>query len=370
MLGVLWIGSEMLNNVQYLRGIAAVMVVAFHVLAPTARLDGQTAIPQFYAGQGGVDLFFVISGFIIWFTTRKGEQDPWRFLVRRLKRIIPLYWVLTILMAAIAFVLPGVMLTTVFDLQHLVASLLFVPWPHPHVSDLIPVLFVGWSLNYEMAFYLVFALTIPFVPLARGGIAVVVGLAFVGLGLAIDDTGLWDFYTEPIIIEFLFGIMIAIAFASSLRLPLPLSMGLVLGGFIAMVFLAGPELDRLYWAGLPSLMIVTGVVFWEKQRRTRPAVFPMLLGAASYAIYLSHVFVLPASQTLWTYALPQIAGGWVLIYGVSVGAACLFVGVATYLMLEIPLSTRWTLSRELALDPGRRRPPKLLATRYLQVLRP
>ncbi|MER0237342.1 acyltransferase [Fulvimarina sp. MAC8] len=360
----------MLNNIQYLRGIAAVMVVAFHVLAPSARLDNSDAIPLFFAGQGGVDLFFVISGFIIWYTTRGGDAEPGRFLVRRLKRIVPLYWALTLLLAGIAIALPSVMVTTVFDPQHFIASLLFLPWPHPQLGEMNPVLFVGWSLNYEMAFYLVFALMIPFAPYVRGFLAVLFGMVIVGLGFAIDDGGIMDFYTSSIILEFLFGILIAMAFSTQLRLPVPVSIGLVAGGFIALFYLGSPDLNRVYWAGLPSLAIVTGAVFWEKERQSHPLLLPMLLGAASYAIYLSHVFVLPLCQTLWNLFLPEIAGLWIVIYAAGVSAACLVAGIATYLMLEIPLSHLADAIDDRLAPTARKRPPKRLTTRYLQALRP
>ena len=76
---------------------------------------------------------------------------------KRLIRVVPLYWVLTLFLAAVAVMKPEVLATTVFDCRHFVASMLFIPWQHPQIGAMLPLLIPGWTLNYEMAFYVMFA---------------------------------------------------------------------------------------------------------------------------------------------------------------------------------------------------------------------
>src|SRR5689334_16532037 len=150
----------MLGSIQWLRGIAALMVVAFHTntlaLHPSARMD-------FLAiGETGVDLFFVISGFIMTITT-VDKRAPGEFLRRRIIRVVPLYWMITLSYAALAVMAPTLFRSASPDFLHTLGSLAFVPQFHPLFPSAIwPVVIPGWSLNYEMFFYGIFALALLF----------------------------------------------------------------------------------------------------------------------------------------------------------------------------------------------------------------
>jgi exopolysaccharide production protein ExoZ len=133
-----------LKNVQALRAVAAVMVVFVHLDQLGVAAGGRSGL--FEAGNAGVDLFFVISGLIMVLTTWGRPIGPRRFFVNRLKRVVPLYWIVTLAVFAIAVVAPSLMQATRADPVELAKSLLFIPFAK--ANGLVqPVAFVGWTLN-------------------------------------------------------------------------------------------------------------------------------------------------------------------------------------------------------------------------------
>ena len=141
-------------SIQYLRGIAALMVVLLHVRVQLGRMGYGGYWPEFL--MAGVDIFFVISGFIMWVTTFDGSTTPWQFLFRRFVRIIPVYWLLTTTTVAVMLVAPSAVQSGRFDSIHVLSSYLFIPTVHPLTGMMEPVLIPGWTLNYEMFFYIIF----------------------------------------------------------------------------------------------------------------------------------------------------------------------------------------------------------------------
>jgi exopolysaccharide production protein ExoZ len=219
-----------LFSLQYLRGVAALMVVYFHVAGYVSLVSGH-ALPLTHIGSLGVDIFFVISGAIMGITTKNG-MAPVSFMRKRLIRIVPLYWLITTFIAAGSYLL-GV---SKYGIDHLLASLLFIPWPNPHFAIYYPILVPGWTLNYEMMFYLIFAFVLFLPPYARLGTiaAVLAGLSIAGAML--PSSGLLSFYTNPIILEFGAGALVGAIYVSSARVPpsaasttLIIGIGLLLG---------------------------------------------------------------------------------------------------------------------------------------------
>ena len=144
-----------LLNVQALRALAAFMVVCVHIQALALMAGAPAKVTE--AGNAGVDLFFVISGFIMVFTTGRKPMGPAAFFGARLRRIAPLYWSMTLAVFLVARLAPSLVQNTPTDIGRLVASILFVPELRPD-GTMRPVVFVGWTLNFEMAFYVLFAL--------------------------------------------------------------------------------------------------------------------------------------------------------------------------------------------------------------------
>ena len=279
--------------IQYLRAVAAISVVIYHVLLhwlPDLK-------PRYLILSGGVDLFFIISGFVMWGVTWGVEGGSWSFLSKRLKRIVPLYWILTTVMLAIMVARPSVMLKSKLDIPHVVASYLFVPWIHPVTHMFEPLLFPGWTLNYEMFFYGIFALALFAPSRFRAGAIIGSLLAIVALGyIPHSRTSPVEFYTASIILEFAMGVALGALVTSGKRLPPVLSAPLALAGFglLAMAVVTGmPAARALVW-GIPAAMLVAGCVFLERSTGPRLATFPLLLGDASYSIYLVQVPIISA----------------------------------------------------------------------------
>lgn len=337
-----------IGNLQVLRFVAAVMVMASHVLnerlGPSGLAgDGIAPYTPFYWG-AGVDIFFVISGFVMFYLShdrfgRPGE--PQRFLWRRAARLVPTYWLFTGLM---------VLATRVFREQltypdiapgNLFASLAFLPWPDQK-GEMFPPLIVGWTLNYEAMFYVLFAAAL-FLP-KRWGMAALVALFAAGAlmhAILPENWRMMRFWTDPIILEFLMGIALAVIYVRGCRLS-PWA-GLIGAGagfaLLAFLFHTGwqpPEL-RFLWAGIPALLICTGLALSDRQERhSRLYEAVVLCGSASYALYLSHLFTIKLVGVIWR----KLAVGvpWAFILAAS--AAAVIASVLVYLLVEKPLVAR------------------------------
>lgn len=291
-------------NLQLLRFVAALLVVTEHLQFKTRNLG--------FMAQGwlvdfkpiflpiGIDIFFVVSGFIMFHLSRDrfGEPGYWRtFLHRRLIRIVPLYWLFTILIVAASFKLGDHMSHAGFSPAQVVASFAFFPWPR---SDgyIVPVLSGGWTLNYEMLFYAIFAVALMF-PRRRG--LAVVAVVIVGLAVShwLVPAGWWPltFWTSQIILDFLLGIGLAGLYATGLRLSAVSGAVLLVAAIAALVvskqFDAPAQIGRFLALGLPAAMVCAAFVLVPPPGRQGPLYRAMLAGGdASYSLYLSHGFTL------------------------------------------------------------------------------
>ncbi|ENV34777.1 Exopolysaccharide production protein ExoZ [Acinetobacter gerneri DSM 14967 = CIP 107464 = MTCC 9824] len=147
----------MLNNIQLLRAFAAINVVFFHIIGISVQY-GMPATNFLFMkdwGQNGVDIFFVISGFIMVYIQSKKRKAPLDFFRNRVERIVPIYWILTALLCVLYFILPSAFANTELNLNKMFFSVLFL---ENLVNNKLPVLYVGWTLEYEMLFYFIFAL--------------------------------------------------------------------------------------------------------------------------------------------------------------------------------------------------------------------
>ncbi|MBD9375310.1 acyltransferase [Rhizobium sp. ARZ01] len=313
-----------LYGIQYLRAVAAIAVVLFHAAEKTG---GTFAI-----GAAGVDVFFVISGFIMWVISEGKNVSPGRFLADRVARIVPVYWIATAVMifGALAGLFPNLTLSA----AHVLASLFFIPAPSPSSGEIWPVLVQGWTLNFEMFFYVAFALAL-FLPRSRqlpvlGGVFAI--LAVAGTWLETDDP-LLSFYTQPIILEFVAGMLLGQMWLKG-RMPRP-GTGIALV-VLAVVGFAAIELFRLPFdersCGPLAVALVLGVLALEAHGFFRQLAVPAFLGDASYSIYLWHTFAISvvAKVALRLALDPLIATLLACFAGVA-------VGLAAYLMIERPV---------------------------------
>jgi exopolysaccharide production protein ExoZ len=328
------VGESLLFNLQVLRGLAALGVVFYHT---DYRLAGDWHTDFF-----GVAIFFVISGFIMCFITRENADD---FLAKRFIRIVPMYWLCTLVLVAIVYRFGLLRLSTwttnttlATDLPR---SLLFLP------SERTPLLSVGWTLNFEIYFYLVFGLALwinrRFAPLIS---AVIVYTVFI-----LDQHGfgsLAHYYSHDYIHYFLTGIALFYVwtfgafFARGWPVAAICAAGLLC--FFGSQFARPlwPEWLLAYYWWLPPF-VVACALFMESSGLPitwKPAI---LLGDASYSLYLTHtIFYEMARPLLRAWQLPTPKESiWVMLFEVVTAT---FIGIAVHLYVEKPLLRRVRLT--------------------------
>ncbi len=333
-----------LPGVQALRAVAALSVAFTHFLHDAigngADPDGWLrAAQKFMPWDAGVDIFFVISGFIIVHASAGLFAAPggWaRFIRRRLTRIVPLYWIMTSLFLVVLFAGPGRIHGDIGGPAYLAASYLFIPWPRPD-GVVQPALGLGWTLNYEMFFYAAFA---PFLVLRRGlavGVLVLGFCAFVSFGqvFGFGNTQL-AVWSNPIILEFAAGMGLALLEARGFALTRGARLGLILAAVVALHFalLAPPGLRALTY-GLPAAALAAAAVFGSQPGGGSR--FLVRLGDASYAMYLFHPFVMRGVSVLWPkfHAHSEPAGTIYVLAGLAAAQIC---ALAINLTLEARLA--------------------------------
>jgi exopolysaccharide production protein ExoZ len=318
---------KQLYSIQYARALAALAVV----LAHTGAYGSGNA---FHIGSAGVDIFFVISGFVMWTTTASRAQTPADFIVNRIVRIVPMYWLVTLSLVIAAVCVPALFPRLKIDASHVVASLLFMPNRSPFNGEIWPVLVQGWTLNYEMFFYAVFALVL-FMPrrLRLAGLSMVFcAFALSGVFYA-GSNPLLLVYTDSVMLEFLAGIFLGAAYERNLLPSWRLGWSLSLAGIALFLIAAvtGTTSPRIVVWGIPAVCLVSGLVAIEVGRGIWFSRIAATLGDASYSIYLTHGLVISA-----------LAKGAAALNPVLFVAMCPLVaaaaGVLIWKVLERPLT--------------------------------
>lgn len=341
-----------LETIQALRGVAVLAVVISHALHELAALLAghlRDFDEKRFPGDFGVDLFFVISGFIMVYVCRDAFARPWApadYLRRRVIRIVPLYWAMTTLMIAVVVLLPDSVDTATSDPGQWLASYFFIPYQRLSDGMIRPVLGLGWSLQYEMFFYCLFALGL-FLP-RRFAIPFVSALVFItwfsGHEASAAGTFL-KFISHPIIFEFVGGMFLGWAFVSGMRLP---KWVCLLAGVSGLVLLfAAPSFDdmvdmsRHLHYGVPSVLILTAAIMFAGSEDFRVGRLPLEAGETSYATYLTHPFVL-GGMSLIASRLELVGmssvGVFSAAYLVIACIVCMVTGYAAHYLLDVPLS--------------------------------
>lgn len=321
-------------SLQYLRALAAVGVVLFHQF--------QSVSPIFTVGRYGVGLFFVISGIIMVSLTEGRSIRPLNFFIDRLTRVAPMYWLATFVTSVLAAV--GIYMPSTYShgVVHLILSCLFIPALNEH-GAMMPTLFIGWTLNYEMFFYLVFGILLA----VRGSYRLVllsaIFLALASFGASFgamlpQGVDAVHFYTSPYLLEFLAGCCLGSIFGISLTKlrPWP-ALGLIMAvigvmGCLGFVF-------PLLVSGTATVLLVAALMWAERCGYMPTLPFALMLGNASYSIYLFQQVAFDAVQTVLR--LLHYRPG---LHTVPTKCLAVFLaiasGVALYRFVEVPLTKR------------------------------
>ena len=367
------------TGIQALRFVAAMLVVLAH---STAMVNERMHLDMFKwrAGWSGVDIFFVISGFVMAISSGGLMQraNGWKiFLTRRLIRIVPLYWVATTLKLATIIAMPALALDSPVEVWNTIASYLFIPTFDDKSLLAAPLLKVGWTLNYEMLFYAIFTMALF---LGKSPLKFTAAIFAIAVAINLFSTPSVAYaygFLEPILMEFVMGMLVAKLCMRVNNMNANVSTGLNTGlhnglhtgthrgasnfidtllqyisttkvgaiiGVLALVisftimFNCAEQPMWWRWAywGLPSMMIVTVVALAEPAlRKVMPKILATL-GDSSYSLYLFHTFTVPLLGTLMiklkimqpTFAL----------------AACIVISplvcLAIYAWFELPMTTQ------------------------------
>lgn len=354
-----------LDSVQVLRGVAALLVVLFHCAAvqklglDSSRHDEIALLSGFWdRGYAGVDLFFVISGFIMVYVTRHKRfeaRDISGFLYNRITRIYPLWWVFASIMAIYFFVTYGQLVPSDRSgagtgLEYFLKSLFLIP------QSEVPILGVGWTLIHEVYFYIIFALFLFFDP-RKLPIFLLFWLGVTILYIMMGSNEIQSQAYRSVIaswltLEFIAGAFTALLITQGIFKFEKFALGL--GGVLfclAMLYYTDTGFTVTRWGRvavytLPFILLTYGLVAYEKKKNVNFPRFLILLGDWSYSLYLSHYLVfltvkrlLESSSVFLPESLHFQAEGWVdnLIFTVISLTATIMFSALCYKFIESPL---------------------------------
>jgi peptidoglycan/LPS O-acetylase OafA/YrhL len=334
--------KDQLKSLQIVRALASTSVVYFHI-GSVPCFGGIGNLPCF--GGFGVDIFFVLSGFVMAMIIATGQSAS-RFTISRVSRIVPLYWVLTTFLLVLAAIKPELLNSTTANLSNYLRSLLFVPYFKEN-GMLMPMLFVGWSLNYEMVFYLCVALSIIISP--QRSIVVTAGLlvaTYISFGCFADSLVLNKFFGNELMYEFILGMLAFKVYNKEYFANVPTGVALA-AGVVGYLFMAVADsnafhFNRLLLYGVPSFVVISSAVSLENAINSAPHfVVNLFIGAgdASYATYLSHPYVTEAVRKILVLKLHLFDINSTLGVTITIFIT-LMTGALIYRLIDKPLSQR------------------------------
>jgi exopolysaccharide production protein ExoZ len=287
--------------IQVLRGFASLLVVLYHITTAVSEILKRDFFFKYFAfGFAGVDIFFVLSGFIITYTSLKsldgGVNNMFTFLRRRFIRVFPSYWIVITLFLLIQLLLPLFYNTRYsFTVFNILQTYLLFP-DHTMVNG------VSWTLTYELFFYVIFSFVFILrnkkLALALSVLyaLIIIIIFFFGSQLSKTENSWQVLFLFPMNTEFVMGILAAVLFS---KLQQKISSSLIIAGSI--LFLAAGVLynnnyilvsnafNRVIFFGIPSFLIIIGIGKYESATKPKVHNWFMQLGEASYSLYLLHL---------------------------------------------------------------------------------
>lgn len=324
------------DGIQALRFLAAIMVVIYHSFFYASERLGVEKI-AWGNGAKGVDIFFVISGFVMVISSKKliNISDGWKiFIKKRLIRIVPLYWIATTVKLVVILLTSSIVLYAKLDWFVIFKSYLFIPSLLPDGS-IKPFFGVGWTLCFEIFFYIIFM----FALLVKHNLMQTVGSILMFCSLLFlfrseNSSAIW-FFADPLLIEFYFGMIIGYL-ALNDKVKYSFWSFIVLAVVLPILLFSynNYNLPRLIYVGVPSALLVWSVVSIENFLQGKIPKFIMFYGAASYALYLFHPLTAPLAPEL----LKKIN---ILNFNFSVMLSiciALVISASVHLFVELPLT--------------------------------
>lgn len=332
------------QNIQALRGISILLIILYHLLAIEQKYNhGVAVLPDcFYIAFSAVDLFFIISGFVMVAVSQGQFRHQYaiqNFIYHRLTRIFPAYWFYFFILLVIYLIKPNLINASQAHQVNLLESFFLLP------QDKLPLIAVGWTLTYELYFYMVFAcfLALP-EKYFRYAIAVWASIILiVTFSTPNFSSPTLQVIFNPLTLEFIAGCVIGrLLYAGIHKYG---SFFLVFGSTLLIInyllyrqFISHTVPDgllRVCLYGIPQACIVYAAVALEIRRNYFSKLL-VLLGDSSYSTYLTHVMVLSVLGRLWNIIF--IPNKFIMIMAfITMVVSCLVFGYISYRLLEKPL---------------------------------
>jgi exopolysaccharide production protein ExoZ len=332
----------MYHGLQFLRFLCAFAVVLLHAAEAVKLRTGANVQFGGVASRFGIEIFFVVSGFVMVMVTPGATTSmadrvhaAWQFMRRRLIRVAPMYWIYSALKVVLVMAVPALALRASIDWGHVASSFVFVPAMSPW-GLIQPILPVGWTLNFEFLFYLIFAVSIVLtrhrVLLASAGL---IALYLVGAAQTAPDSIL-HFYGRTLLLDFALGMGLARFTQKQVALPQWFSWVVLSTALVACVLdlrSNAPWFDE-YGYGLASALILWSTISLEAAylHKLKPL---DLLGNASYSIYLSHSFFTPGAVVVLT----KLSVHNPMLLALGATAIPCVLGCVAYKLAEAPITS-------------------------------
>lgn len=343
------------QNIQALRAIAALSVVFFHMSGMELKY-----FPSHYVlgsflnlGSAGVDLFFVISGFVMVVVTHQKFQNSYTiktFLYHRISRIYPIYWLITLFSVFMHFAFPHAFVKFPDQPYYIWKSLFLIP------QSQYPIVAVGWTLIHEMYFYLVFTLLLFFPEksfirlLGVWSFLIIIGNMLLHYYPNISSPA-FLLIIHPLTFEFMAGCIIAKLYYAGIRVISPHFFWLAL--FLLIIsfeyyshlgFFITPQdgAIRLLIYGVACVLLVYAAVGLEAQSKIFPKMLSQI-GESSYSIYLLHIFILSTLAKIFS-KFPMQSVFVHIAYVITATVTVVLIGKYSYLYIEQPIikmSRKW-----------------------------
>ncbi|WP_352283999.1 acyltransferase [Pseudoalteromonas sp. Q18-MNA-CIBAN-0097] len=285
-------------SLQILRAFAAWLVVYHHYMQLFYNFESKTLIGNVMSTRGGfgVDLFFILSGLVMYLVSKSTTITATSFFVKRVTRVAPAYWFYTSILIVLLFIFPKEFGFTDFNAESLIKSYFLIPSQNPSGIGLFPVLTVGWTLIFEMAFYTILAISIG---ISKKYSVLICSSLVIFLSLFFPEGNL---YTTVLgssqICQFLFGFAIGFYFRSDTFKKFNNLFSSYTQAFVlltvALIMLSGVLGFGLIHKTIAASCIVLSCILLDSKFSYSNwlAKFLIKSGDYSYSIYLSHVLVL------------------------------------------------------------------------------
>ena len=352
-----------LLSIQVFRAVAALLVLVYHASHDADALAARAGAMPFdldrvFDWSFGVELFFVISGYIIVRTARGfgSARGVLRFAMRRIVRVVPLYWLMTSLVIAGASVAPGLLNMPLGGPAVVLGSYAFLPVLRED-GRINPVLGQGWTLDYEMFFYALFAAAVC-LP-RRIGLAALLAalLGLVAVGQVLRPGGaIAGVWTGELLLVFLFGLVLGLLEEAGVRLRAAPALLLGTLGVLAAVGLgpvtpAAGALPQCLRGGVPAALLIGAGVLGPRWAAGPVVLALSAIGDASYSLYLSHPFAVRLMRVAWERAAPPDAPPSLYLAVACLGAVA--ASLPLHRFVERPM-TLWLAARSRSADDGAR----------------